>query len=130
MVGPGTTQIYSSGLTATQIQGLLFAQGPVMVGVMGSDFGFQHYSSGVYSGCPVDITINHAVLLYGYDSNGNWLIKNQWGTSWGESGFMVLSPTNDCGMSTLLGNLEYSSINSDPNVVITDTSLLFSNPSS
>jgi cathepsin L len=52
--------------------------------------------------------MNHAVLLYGYDSNGNWLIKNQWGTDWGNQGFMTLSSTNDCGMSTMLGNIKFS----------------------
>jgi len=41
------------------------------------------YSSGVY-GCPTSFAtsyanINHAVLLVGYDMNGNWIIiKNQW----------------------------------------------------
>jgi len=86
-----------------------------MVGVYANS-GFQNYAGGVYSGCPSYAAnyINHAVLLYGYDSNGNWLIKNQWGTFWGNNGYMVLSSTSDCGMSTLLGNIKFSSINSNP----------------
>jgi len=101
-----------------------------MVGVY-ADSGFIHYSGGVYSGCPANSQnyINHAVLLYGYDSSGNWLIKNQWGTGWGISGFMKLSSTNDCGMSYLLGNIQFSSINGNPNVVISDPTLLFANSS-
>jgi C1A family cysteine protease len=52
-----------------------------------ADSGFMSYSSGVYSGCPPFATshanINHAVMIVGYDSNGNWIIKNSWGTGWG-----------------------------------------------
>jgi hypothetical protein len=97
----------------------------MMVGVY-ADNGFSRYSGGVYSGCPSNSgsLINHAVLLYGWDSNG-WLIKNQWGTYWGSSGYMTLSFAQDCGMSTLLGNIAFTSINSDPNVKV-DSSLLFS----
>jgi hypothetical protein len=56
---------------------LLLEEGPLVVGVY-ADNGFQSYGGGVYSGCPVYSAyfINHAVMLYGYDSSGNWLIKN------------------------------------------------------
>jgi C1A family cysteine protease len=36
--------------------------------------------------------INHGVTLVGWDdSKGAWLIKNSWGTGWGESGYMWIS---------------------------------------
>lgn len=31
--------------------------------------------------------VNHAVLLVGYTPD-YWIIKNQWGTKWGEKGFI------------------------------------------
>jgi len=48
---------------------------------------------------------------------------------------MVLSSTYDCGMSTLIGNIQFSNINVNPNVTIsshlllttTDTNLNISN---
>ena len=41
---------------------------------------------------------NHGVLLVGYDANGNWKIKNSWGTNWGESGYIRIGPGNSCSV--------------------------------
>lgn len=43
--------------------------------------------SGVYSGCSSNFTssynsINHAVVIVGYDDDGNYIMKNSWGTGW------------------------------------------------
>uniref|UniRef100_A0A915EG06 Peptidase C1A papain C-terminal domain-containing protein n=1 Tax=Ditylenchus dipsaci TaxID=166011 RepID=A0A915EG06_9BILA len=69
---------------------------------VGSDF--QYYVSGIYSPstCP---GVNHAMLAIGYGvSSSNvpyWTTKNQWGTGWGESGFMRFRRNvNLCGFTT------------------------------
>ncbi len=56
-----------------------------MVVAIYANSGFLSYTGGVYTGCPANANtlVNHAVLLYGFDSQGNWLIKNSWGTTWG-----------------------------------------------
>jgi cathepsin L len=79
------------------------AKGPVAALING-DFGFQAYKSGVYSGCPSSFSkslssLNHAVVIIGYDVDGNYIVKNSWGTSWGMNGFGVVSKDRDCALS-------------------------------
>lgn len=127
MLGAGAATTYGP-LTRTQVKTLLVSYGPVMVGVYANN-GFTYYGGGVYSGCPADATnyINHAVLLVGYDdATSSWLIKNQWSSSWGEAGYMRISYSNDCGLTSLLGNVVFSAYNADPSVTIS-SSQLFTN---
>jgi len=73
---------------------------PVSVCVDASG-GFQHYSSGVFSG-PCGTQINHAILAVGYTS-AYWIVKNSWGTSWGSSGYIYMARgKNLCGINSNL----------------------------
>jgi len=69
---------------------------PVVVGVYASEW--SKYTGGLFRCKNNTATPNHAVLLVGYDSNGNWRIKNSWGTTWGEKGYMSLEPNNTCSI--------------------------------
>lgn len=42
--------------------------------------------------------LNHGVTLTGYNSE-YWLIKNSWGSNWGEAGYIRLAPGNTCGVT-------------------------------
>jgi hypothetical protein len=64
---------------------------------------FQAYSGGVYqdtntscSATPCDYTTtNHAVALVGWnDADGAWILRNSWGPSWGENGYMRIKYTS------------------------------------
>lgn len=67
----------------------------------------QHYSSGVLSspnGCS-STDVNHAVEIVGYGTDPNagdyWLVKNSWGTDWGENGyFRIRRGTNLCAIES------------------------------
>lgn len=36
--------------------------------------------------------------VVGYDSSGNYIVKNSWGRSWGEDGFATINKDRDCGL--------------------------------
>lgn len=76
----------------------LYQQGhPIAVSVDATNWNL--YVSGIYSdtegGNAGDFTVNHAVTLTGYqekhgDQLGYWVIKNSWGDSFGENGYIRL----------------------------------------
>jgi C1A family cysteine protease len=96
-------------VTVTQMQNLL-VDGPVGA-LMYVDSSFQSYSSGVYTSCPnfanAFASINHAVVIVGMDANNNYIIKNSWGTAWGDSGFATVSSVNDCALSAYVFKLSW-----------------------
>ncbi len=52
------------------------------------DNAFQSYTGGVFQGSS-NSQPNHAVVLVGWDdANQCWIMRNSWGTSWGENGYM------------------------------------------
>lgn len=83
-----------------------------------ADAGFRSYSSGTYSGCPSDAwkSIDHAITLIGWTSTG-WICKNEWGTAYGNAGYIELDFTNDCGMKYLMGGVTVA--NKNANVQVT-----------
>ena len=70
--------------------------------------GLELYSTGIIdqSACRGEITYDHTALIIGYGvENGReyWMLKNSWGTYWGEKGYMRILITNDsigvCGVN-------------------------------
>merc|ERR1712100_545171 len=63
--------------------------GPVSVAIEADQMAFQMYSGGVLkSGCGTNL--DHGVLAVGYTADA-FKVKNSWGSSWGESGYLQIS---------------------------------------
>ena len=81
---------------------------PVAVAIGADSLFFQLYSSGILTEDLCSITLNHGVLLVGYelDSTTPYLIvKNSWGTDWGEEGYVRLAVSDSyagvCGINLM-----------------------------
>ena len=66
-------------------------QNPVTIAVDADNIYFRFYKEGVID-VPINVsdTLNHAVLLLGYDYDEKgeyWIIQNSWGEKWGLNGF-------------------------------------------
>jgi len=70
--------------------------GPLTVGVDATNW--KNYMGGIFDGPFTKGTLNHGVLLVGYD-NDYWLVKNSWGPEWGEKGYIkVIRGKNSCNI--------------------------------
>lgn len=80
------------------------AKQPVAVAIEADTRYFQSYSSGVLTSTSCGTSLNHGVLAVGYGTENGvdyWLVKNSWGTSWGDKGYVKIgrsSSTNDPGI--------------------------------
>jgi len=96
------TQTQDEGEMATY----LVAHGPLSVCVDASEW--SSYSSGVFLASDCTTSIDHCVEAIGYNTAANppyWIIRNSWGTDWGQSGFMYLQYGADaCAVAQVVTN--------------------------
>ncbi|KAL7631756.1 UNVERIFIED_CONTAM: hypothetical protein RMT77_017937 [Armadillidium vulgare] len=73
--------------------------GPVAAVISANYLSFIYYRSGIYYNAYCnDGFPTHAVLVVGYgqeDGHEYWLVKNSWGTDWGEEGYIRMSRNKD-----------------------------------
>merc|ERR1712166_250487 len=82
------------------------AEGPVSVAIEADQSGFQFYKSGIFSGA-CGTSLDHGVLTVGYGTDSGtdyWKVKNSWGSTWGQSGYIMLarnveSTGGQCGVA-------------------------------
>tara|TARA_B110000261_G_scaffold161246_1_gene202339 strand:- start:135 stop:1157 length:1023 start_codon:yes stop_codon:yes gene_type:complete len=84
---------------------------PVSVAIEADTQAFQLYSSGVFKNTGCGTSLDHAVVIVGWgtDSVGGdyYILRNSWGTTWGESGYMKLArgtiygKSGECGVLSL-----------------------------
>ena len=89
----------------------IYANGPISCGIQATNKMEHRYSGGVFSeaASETDSRINHVVGVVGWgvDHVGNeyWVVRNSWGTEWGEDGFMRLVTSANTGPAGKGNNL-------------------------
>ncbi|OEH73755.1 cathepsin L [Cyclospora cayetanensis] len=79
----------------TAMKAALATHGPVSVAIQADQVDFQFYKKGVFD-APCGTNLDHGVLLVGYGTDEEthrdfFIMKNSWGTGWGEKGFMRMA---------------------------------------
>jgi C1A family cysteine protease len=86
-----TSWAWTTPQVATGIQAALNQQ-PQSISIQANQLCFQMYSSGVFNNTKCGTNLDHAVLMVGYATDPSagpyWLVKNSWGTGWGENGYI------------------------------------------
>jgi len=84
---------------------------PIPVAIEADQSCFQFYHSGILDDPSCGTNLDHGVLAVGYGTEGGkdyWRIKNSWGTSWGDNGFIRFArgqrsgeDINQCGVTLM-----------------------------
>ena len=77
------------------------AKGPVSVAIEADKSAFQMYRSGVLTGTACGTKLDHGVLAVGYGTeNGTpyYLVKNSWGPTWGDAGYIKIGIESGAGV--------------------------------
>ena len=108
------TKDENSPPTTEDIKNAIYTHGPVAAG-FGATNAFMGYRSGVFNQCD-GTQPNHAIVLVGWDEDGQYFIlKNSWG-AWGENNSGYAKVKYGCNYLGIAANyVEFNSPNPNPN---------------
>lgn len=86
---------------------------------------FKHYAGGIYEPVPGKESIGgHLACIVGYDdSQSCWIVKNSWGTAWGESGFFRIGYNQTSSNSLTMFGLEALDLDYGDSGITTTTTM-------
>lgn len=107
--GPVKVSSYTKVQQGSQAQLMAaIAKQPIAVTVDAGAYPFMHYIKGIITDPTCGTKLDHAVAAVGYGiENGQayYLIKNSWGSDWGEKGYVRIGMNGDgagiCGIQEL-----------------------------
>jgi len=94
------------------------AQQPTSVAIEADQSVFQLYTKGVITSSKCGTSLDHGVLAVGYNTQGSqayWIVKNSWGASWGNQGYVWIAKSSStstpgiCGIAMMASYATFSS---------------------
>lgn len=76
------------------------ARQPVSICIDGDQTDFLLYTGGIYQSPDCTTNLGHCLAIVGYgteDGTDYWIVKNSYGTTWGEGGFIRMIKQNETG---------------------------------
>ena len=77
------------------------ASQPLSVSIEADKSVFQSYKSGIFNSASCGTNLDHATNVVGWGTSGStdyWIMRNSWGTTWGEQGYMRVAITTGAGV--------------------------------
>jgi len=87
---------------------------PVSIAIEADQNAFQGYGGGVLNDASCGTQLDHGVLIVGFGNDGSqdyWIVKNSWGASWGESGYIRIADVAGQGICGINMAAVYPSAN-------------------
>lgn len=79
---------------------------PVSVAIEADTRVFQLYTGGIITSTDCGTNLDHGVLIVGYgEENGTkyWLVKNSWGETWGDNGYVKIGRSESTNSNGICG---------------------------
>jgi len=83
--------------------------GPVSVAIEADTDAFQLYKQGIITGDACGTQLDHGVLAVGYGKD-HFKVKNSWGPSWGQQGFVLIGRANGEGVCGINQDASYPTL--------------------
>merc|ERR1711955_77942 len=101
---------YTYGGDEELMKQLVYEHGAVVATVKAAGPFGSYNGQGVFSGCYPGTSTDHAISVVGYGTEGGvpyWLIKNSWGTWWGDNGYIKIERgVGMCGIGPAIAVVE------------------------
>ena len=76
-------------------------EGVLSIGLGACNKFFRHYKSGIFDNTKCPGNVDHAVAMVGWGTLSGtdyWIIRNSWGTKWGDNGYIKIAAIEGDGI--------------------------------
>jgi len=124
----------TDSFNATIVKQAIIDNGAIYIDMHWDDLDYNSIDYSYFYNGDANASINHAILLVGWDDNkvvtggasanpvssGAWIMRNSWGSDWGENGFFYLSYEDVSALTTIAYFASHDNYNVNANIYYYD----------